>query len=135
VRVVIDTNVFVSSARGGLPRKVIDLVDEGKLTLCISPEIVKEYLRVFQRLRIDERYLQKLLLYFEEADSILIDAIYTKLQLVEGDPDDDKFIECAAALKADYIITGDKALLRVSNYKKIKIVTPKQFLDLFYNIT
>ena len=135
MRVVIDTNVFVSSARGGLPRKVIDLVDEGKLTLCISPEIVKEYLRVFQRLRIDERYLQKLLLYFEEADSILIDAIYTKLQLVEGDPDDDKFIECAAALKADYIITGDKALLRVSNYKKIKIVTPKQFLDLFYNIT
>ena len=43
---------------------------------------------------------------------------------VEDDPDDDKFIECAVALKADFVVTGDKALLAVEDYMGIKITTP-----------
>jgi predicted nucleic acid-binding protein len=42
----------------------------------------------------------------------------------------DKFIECAVALKAQFVISGDKALVEVKNYMGIKIVTPKEFLDL-----
>ena len=48
---------------------------------------------------------------------------------VEKEPDDNKFIECAAALKADFIITGDKALLEIQDYMAIKIVSPKDFLS------
>lgn len=46
------------------------------------------------------------------------------------DPDDDKFIECAVALGADYIISGDKALLQVGQYKKIKILPLQKFLKI-----
>ena len=52
---------------------------------------------------------------------------------VEDDPDDDKFIECAVALKADFVVTGDKALLAVKDYMGIKITRPAQFVRQFKN--
>lgn len=62
-----------------------------------------------------------------------IDSIFTaktpKLKIVENDPDDDKFFECAVALKAKYIISGDKEVLEVEEYMGIKILSPKQFID------
>ncbi|MFY9271143.1 MAG: PIN domain-containing protein [Candidatus Manganitrophaceae bacterium] len=53
------------------------------------------------------------------------------LRIVKSDPDDDKFIECAVALKAQVIITGDRALRSVGAYMGIRIVTPEPFLDDF----
>jgi uncharacterized protein len=47
---------------------------------------------------------------------------------VKEDPEDDKFIECAVALKAEVIITGDKALKTMGEYMRIKILTPQEFL-------
>ena len=46
-----------------------------------------------------------------------------------SDPEDKKFIECAVALKAPYIISGDKHLLDLESYGEIKILTPKDFLE------
>ena len=45
-----------------------------------------------------------------------------------SDPDDDKFLEAAFASDADYVVTGDAALLTLKNYQGIQIVTPTQFL-------
>ena len=45
--------------------------------------------------------------------------------------DDDKFIECAVALKAEAIITGDKALRAIEEYMGITIVNPDQFFKRF----
>jgi predicted nucleic acid-binding protein len=53
-----------------------------------------------------------------------------KIHAVEKDLDHDKFIECAVALNARYIITGDKALCDIGDYMGIKVVTPKEFLTL-----
>ena len=52
-----------------------------------------------------------------------------ELHILEKDPDDNKFIECAVALKADFIISGDKVLTEVQDYMGIKIVNPKEFLS------
>jgi predicted nucleic acid-binding protein len=49
--------------------------------------------------------------------------------IVEEDPDDDKLIECAVALKADFIISPAKALIAIQDYMGIRIVTPKAFFD------
>ncbi len=53
-----------------------------------------------------------------------------KLKVMKNDPDDDKFIECAVALQAEYIISGDQALLAVERYMNIKIVSSREFLEL-----
>ncbi len=68
--------------------------------------------------------------YLLNADTIDHISYTPKLNIVKEDPDDDKFIECAVSLNAEYIITGDKALRAVGQYKNIKIVTPKEFLDI-----
>lgn len=45
-----------------------------------------------------------------------------------ADPADDKFIACAAALKADVLVTGDRALLDIGNYMGIRVLSPQQLL-------
>ena len=49
--------------------------------------------------------------------------------MVEEGPYDDKFIECAVALKADFIISGDKDLIAIQDYTCIRIFSPKELLD------
>lgn len=129
MRVVIDTNIFVSSFFGGNPRKVIDLWKKEKITLCLSKDILDEYIEVLQRIGLeDENELKELISLFARGFNILFTAKTPKLSVVKNDPDDDKFIECAVALKADVIITGDKVLHDVIEYEGIKILTPQQFL-------
>ena len=130
IKVVIDTNVFVSSFFGGNPRKIIDLWKSGQLTLCVSRPIVDEYVNVLRRLGLqNEIELDELLRLFAHGFHILFTAKTPVLNVVEKDPDDNKFIECAVALRADFIISGDKALKEIRDYMGIKIQSPKQFLD------
>lgn len=50
VKIVIDTNVFISSFFGGVPREIINLWKEGKVILCLSQNIIEEYIEVMNRL-------------------------------------------------------------------------------------
>ena len=55
----------------------------------------------------------------------------TTLTIVEDDPTDNKFFECAVAGRADYIVSSNKHLLDIGNYQGIQVVTPEFFRDLF----
>ena len=132
IKVVIDTNVFVSSFFGGNPRKIIDLWKSSQVTLCVSRPIVDEYVNVLRRLGLrNEIELDELLRLFAHGFHILFANKTPVLNVVEKDPDDNKFIECAVALRADFIISGDKALKEIRDYMGIKIQSPKQFLDYY----
>ena len=132
MRVVIDTNVFISSFFGGNPRKIIDLWRKEKITLCLSGDILEEYTEVLKRIGLeDEDELRELLTLFSKGFNIVFTAKTTKINVVKGDQDDNKFIECAVALKAKVIITGDKTLEALKEYAGIKILTPAQFLRNF----
>jgi len=131
MKVVIDTNIFVSSFFGGKPKKVIDHWKDGKIVLCLSGEILEEYVEVLRRLGLEgEKELAELLALFGKGFNIQFTRKTPKLSVVRDDPDDDKFIECAVALEADYIISGDKALMKVGRYKKVKILSPQDFLKI-----
>ena len=132
MKVVIDTNVFVSSFFGGNPRKIIDLWKKGKISLCVSKNILDEYIEVLQRIGLgDGREVEELLSLFAKGFNILFTTKTPKTKAVRDDPDDDKFIECAVGLKAEVIITGDKALKAMNEYMGIKILTPQQFLKTY----
>ena len=129
IKVVFDTNVFVSSFFGGNPRKVVNLWKTGEVTLCLSRPIIDEYIEVLRRLGLqDEKELGELLGLFARGFHVVFTAKTHELHVVDDDPDDNKFIECAVALKAEYIITGDKALTSIQNYMGINIVSPKDFI-------
>lgn len=129
MRVVIDTNVFVSSFFGGKPKKVIDLWKDGKITLCLSGDILDEYIEVLIRLGMkDERELKELLILFSKGYNTVFTKNIPQINIVKNDPDDDKFIATAFALKARFIVTGDKHLLSLKEYRGIRIVGPDEFL-------
>jgi len=128
MRVVIDTDVLVSSFFGGKPRKIIELWKTEQITLCLTKEILDEYVEVLQRMGIQGTMLKELLSFFASGFNLLYTGKTPSIQVVENDPDDDKFIECAIALKAKAIITGDKALKAVREYDWIKIMAPQEFL-------
>jgi len=132
MRVVLDTNVFISSFLGtGSPRKIIDFWKEGKITVCLSKEIVDEYVEVLERLGLSgEKEVEEFLQLFARNFHSLFTAKTPNLEIVKNDPDDNKFFECAVALKAQFIISGDKAVLKIKNYMGIKVLSPKQFITL-----
>jgi uncharacterized protein len=129
MKAVVDTNIFVSSFFGGNPRKIIDLWKTGEVILCLSPAIIEDYTAVLRRLGLEgEDELGELLDLFARGFHILFAAATPELRIVLTDPADDKFIECAVALAADVIVTGDRALRDIGTYMGIKILSPQEFL-------
>jgi len=134
VRVVLDTNVLMSGIFfGGAPAKVLDAWRDGAVELVISPSIKREYSRVAEELTaaygaVDvERILELITLRSETVTPRPLP------QQVCTDPDDDMFIAAAIAGKADVIVSGDKALRKVSCYQGINILNPAEFVRLLEN--
>ena len=131
-KVVIDTNVFISSFFGGTPRKAINLWKDGHITLCLSQDIVEEYLQVLNRLGLkDKNEIVKLTKLFSEGYNSVFTATTPTLYIVKDNPDDNKFIECAVSLDCKIIISGDNHLKNIKKYIDIEILSPREFIVLF----
>lgn len=134
-RVVIDTNVLVSSLiQRSYPYYIIsELFINGKIELCISDPVMQEYHDVLNRKRFskypDFLYKAETLLADIEIKSSLF---FPKNKLkVMDDADDNKFLELAAESKAHFLVTGNTNDFTMSNFKKTKIVTPKEYWERF----
>jgi len=108
VRVVLDTNILVSACwkPGGLESRVTQLALTGNITTCVTPEILAEYRDVLSRPKLASMQLPgvELLAALERA-AILIE---TKVRVHASiDDDDNRFLECAEAAEAEYLITGN----------------------------
>jgi putative PIN family toxin of toxin-antitoxin system len=133
IRVVLDTNVPVSALLFKTTlSKIIDLWQSS----AIIPVISKD---TFQELRAVLAY-PKFALTPDEIRAILEQEILPFFEVIEvteeaqgicADPADDKFLACALAAAADYIVSGDKALADLKQYKSIEIIKPSDFLKLF----
>ena len=128
-RVVIDTNVMVSAYLGGRLETIIVAWIEGKFVLTVSNQIVNEYINVLSR--------PKFKIARAEVDDfaalILSKAEFVvpgeSIRVVEADPSDNKFLEAAVTGQADYIISGDKHLRDLKEFRGIAILTPSAFLE------
>lgn len=129
MRAVVDTNVFVSSFFGGQPREVIDRWKRGEFTLCVSGDLIDEYVEVLNRLGLQADLLQELLKLWRTGYNLVFTAETSPLQVLKHNPDDNVLFECAVALEAKMIVTGDKAVRKVGRYMDIEILTPAEFLE------
>ena len=128
MRIVLDTNVFISGAFfSGPPSAVLRACIKGDIQPVLSVEILQEYERVAQ-------------LFLKDSGDVdvarLIAALLTVSLLVEApeleapicrDPADDKFLSCALAGAAEVLVTGDKDLLSLAGSFAIPILRPKDF--------
>lgn len=129
MKVVLDTNVFISSVFfGGQPGKILAAWRDGKIMLVLSTEILEEYIEVLHRLeKLYPPVKAKPVIELILAGSEIITAPPLE-KPVSSDLDDDKFIACALASKARVIISGDKHLLSVDGFKGLEIVKPSEYV-------
>jgi uncharacterized protein len=130
-RIVIDTNVLISAAiqPSGLPAQLIELIAYRVFELCVSAEMLAEYREVFSRPKFaglnPQRVSHLLALIAGEARMVTP----TERLSVSRHESDNRIYECAAAAKADYIITGNTKHFH-RDYETTKIVNPRQLLGL-----
>jgi len=131
MKIVIGSNIFVSSFFwGGHPREVFERVINGLDELFITDEIKKEIFSVMSSSKFAvkiseiEDYIKII-----EKYSINIELKDTP-KSISRDKDDDKILQCALDGNADFIIIGDNDLLVLKEYKTIKIIKPKNYLEL-----
>lgn len=130
MRLVVDTNVFVSGVFFSGPSSVIlHAWKEGRVQLVVSPEILDEYRRVGKELSnkysgVDLEPMLELLAV--EAAVVHAPALP---ESICSDADDDKFLACALASGTKLITSGDKHLLAVSGYERITILKPRAFVE------
>jgi len=129
-KIVIDTNIYISAIFwGGKPRAIVDLGRTGQVLIFTSSEIEEE---------IEKKLKTKFGLSNEEAAQILLDfstftvpvKVSRRIKVIDDDPDDDKFVECAVASRAGFVVSGDKHLLDLKEYEEIKIMRAADFLSI-----
>ncbi len=130
MKIVLDTNVFVSGIFfGGPPGTILEAWQDGRIDLAVSLEILTEYERVGNELAakyppIDPRpFLALVALNAELRDCPPL------LEQVCADADDDKFLACALATRSECVVSGDKLLLKVSGYRAVEVIRPRDFVD------
>src|SRR5262245_8913217 len=130
LRVVLDTNIVVSAALrpSGLPRTVLLLSFTKPSRIYVSPAILEEYRIVLARpaLKI-RRALQQQFMQLIRNRAQMVRPAYS-LQ-VTSDPEDNKFLECADAARADYLITGNQRHFP-EFWKNTKIISSRDFIGL-----
>lgn len=130
-RLVIDTNVLVSAIiYKGKPREVFDLAIEDKIKPVISEPLFAELMEVLtKKFVLSEETLD---LVESEIKDIFTVVHPTKTINVLDDKDDNRVLEAALEGNCDLIITGDKQMLRLGEFKGIRIITVSQFLEEYY---
>jgi putative PIN family toxin of toxin-antitoxin system len=130
LRLVIDTNILVSAALkpDGLQRTVLVLAMTEPARLYVTNAILAEYREVLGRREFKiRRGLRQQLLQFIKNRARLVNPV--RALQVTKDPDDNKFLECADAARADYLITGNQRHFP-KFWKKTKVITSREFISI-----
>jgi len=131
IKAILDTNVLISGIFWkGAPFEILKAWQEHRFRLAMTLPILYEYRRVLDEMN-KRRPIPVLSTILEiiELQSEMVEPV-SFAKAVCDDPDDDKFLEAALAANADYVVSGDAALLSLKNYRRIQIVRPASFLKL-----
>jgi len=129
VRVVFDTNIFISAfiIPGGMAERAILKIIEEEDSLLISKDIIDEVLSVLSsKFGRDREELSHVAVALSELAELVKPA--RRIRLLKDEPDN-RILECAIYGKADLLVTGDKKILQLREYRGVKIVSLKEYLE------
>jgi uncharacterized protein len=114
----------------GTAARLVPLWQSRRITILISREILTEYLRVFAypKFQLSDQEIRPLI---EEELLPFVETIRVRrrLAVVRRDPDDDKFLECAVAGRAQYLVTSDRDLRELDSFRGTTILSAGEFLE------
>jgi uncharacterized protein len=114
----------------GTASRLVPLWQSRRVVMLMSRAILEEYLRVlaYPKFRLTNEEINELM---EEEILPFVETVRVRrrLSVVRRDPDDDKFLECAVGGRAECLVTGDRDLLDLGSYRRVKILTVSDFLE------
>ncbi len=132
LRVVLDTNVYISEAYLGQKKKTGNLwllAIERRYALVVSPFIIHEFMeKLREKFGASEDERESIKKKLAKVAEIVRPEAETVSSAIPDDPDDNHILACALAGKADLIVSGDRHLLTLKEYEGIPIVRPMDFL-------
>lgn len=119
---------------GGKPAAITKAAEDLKLRIFTSEEIITEISHVLTYPKLEKIYQAEGLRREDLIETVLKIAKFVKpkkkVNIVREHPTDNKFLACALAAGADYVISGDKHLLKLIRHRKTKILSVNKFLQL-----
>jgi putative PIN family toxin of toxin-antitoxin system len=128
--IVLDTNIFlVSIATKSKYRPIFDALIAGKFILAVSNSILSEYTEILERKTnaVIANNVTELLLALK---NVVKTDVYYRWNLIKQDADDNKFVDCAIASNAHFIVTNDRHFNELKNvsFPKIEVIDADEFL-------
>ncbi|MCH7567976.1 MAG: putative toxin-antitoxin system toxin component, PIN family [Nanoarchaeota archaeon] len=131
MNVVFDTNVIISSTlwNNSVAQKLLFKLIQSDSKIFTSNKILIEYQKILKR---DFEYSDEEIINIMEKVLSFVTLVEPaeKIDVVKDDPEDNKIIECAVESNAKHIITYDKHLLNLKEFRGIKAITPEEILGI-----
>ena len=131
MRIVLDTNcLLMAISNRNRFHRVWQAFLNGEYTLCVTNEIIEEYVEVIGR-NISERAAEAVVYIIMTRSNVLHIDPHFRFGLIEADPDDNKFVDCAIASNAKYIVSQDHHfdVLKTIAFPRVDVVTIEEFLQ------
>lgn len=133
MRIILDTNVFISAIFWrGAPNEILRLAEAGTITCYASPVMLRELFGVIERKKFRSHLEQAQLSLDVVREKVLrlVQVVMPTVSVrrIRVDPTDNEFLACAQAVKAACIVSGDRHLLALRQFRGIPIFTPEHFL-------
>lgn len=131
-KIVLDTNCLIASlSRNGQYYPVWKGLQTGKYILCVSTDILEEYAEIITQ-KMSENVASNVIHLLLESEFVELVNPYFSLHLIEADHDDDKFVDCAFAANATFIVSDDKHydILKEISFPQLLVLKLKEFLEL-----
>ncbi len=130
--IVLDTNCLLQALPSNSPfHKIWTEVLDGNICLCVNTDILEEYEEVLA-LKTTPEIARNIVDAIANLTTTVFQNTYVHFELLPADSDDNKFVDCAVASDAEYIVTNDKHFnpLKTIPWPKVEIVKIVDFIKL-----
>ena len=128
-RIVLDTNCLLQALPSRSPyHKIWTEVLSGRIALCVNTEILSEYEEILAQ-KTNGEIARNVVEAIARLHTTLYQDVYYHFGLIEADADDNKFVDCAVASDAEYIVTNDAHFNALKNidWPKLAVIAIKEF--------
>ena len=128
VKVIFDTNVWISFLIGKRLIKIKQYISDGNITIVTTEQLLTEIKIVTNRKKLKKYFSEKSVLELVELLETISNKVKIKpIHFINRDPKDNFLLDLIDFSKADFLVTGDKDLLEHSQFKTAKILSPTEF--------
>ncbi|RIV25406.1 putative toxin-antitoxin system toxin component, PIN family [Fibrisoma montanum] len=132
MRVVLDINVLLISLPVRSPyRPLFDALKEGKYEIAVSTDILLEYHEKLSE-KTSPTVADNVIKLLLSLDNVFLQPIFSSWGLMQSDPDDNKYVDCALVANSDHLVSEDRhfIILRDIAFPALSVIRVDEFLSL-----